>query len=52
VVQHACICCINTGASPSVRPLMVEWRLMIKEVVNVRRQAAIIHGNLAHFLPI
>jgi hypothetical protein len=52
VVHHARICRIYTDASPSVHSLTVEWRSMVKEIVNAKRRTAIIHGNLARFLSI
>jgi hypothetical protein len=52
VVHRACIRRIYTDALPSVHSLTAEWRSMIKEIVNTKRRTAIIHGNLACFLPI
>jgi hypothetical protein len=43
---------IYTDASPSVHSLTAEWRSTIKEIVNAKRRTAIIHGNLARFLPV
>jgi hypothetical protein len=43
---------IYTDASFSVHFLMADWRFIVKEIVNAKWRAAIIHGNLAHFLPI
>jgi hypothetical protein len=52
VVHRACIRRIYTDALPSAHSLTTEWRSMIKEIVNAKRQTAIIHGNLTHFLSI
>jgi hypothetical protein len=52
VVHCARIRRIYTDASPSVHSLTAEWHSMIKEVVNAKRQTAIIHGNLVRFLPV
>jgi hypothetical protein len=46
VVHCARIRHIYTGASSLAHSLMV------KEIVNTKRRTAIIHGNLARFLPV
>jgi hypothetical protein len=51
-VYHACIRRIYTDALPSVYSLTTEWRSMVEEIVNAKQRTAIIHGNLAYFLPI
>jgi hypothetical protein len=52
VVHRARIRRIYTDASPSVHFLTAEWRSMVKGIVNAKRRTAIIHGNLARFLPV
>jgi hypothetical protein len=52
VIHCARIRRIYTDTLPSVHSLTTGWRSMAKEVVNAKRQTAIIHGNLARFLPV
>jgi hypothetical protein len=52
VIHRARIRRIYTDASSSIHSLTAEWRSIVKEIVNAKRRTAIIHGNLAHFLPV
>jgi hypothetical protein len=52
VVHRVRIRRIYTDTSPSIHSLTAEWRSIVKEIISAKRQTAIIHGNLARFLPV